>query len=440
MSESLKGDPGSVRTDLGVLCRDIGERVGGTEGERRGLEYMRSRLGAMGLRRPRIESFEFDDCEFGDYRGEAHVGRRKRKLSVRPCEYATSTPRGGVEGELVFMDSAGRAGYGGPELEGKVGLFMGAPMPDPEYLACMCDSGLAAAILVDNRYFSRWPVSLGFPEMWAKQVRAPLFSLPYDQAWRLARSRGPVRVRLWLKAKRKRSRSGNAIADLPGADPRLRSELIYVSGHMDSVRGSVGASDNASGIVFALEVARALRERPLRRSVRFIGYGVEEKLSVGSFRHFQRRARNGMNRAVFGYNGDACGSSLGVTGLLVTGPPGLTRLTRRMGAKLGYTAQVSEGVCPFSDQFALNMMKRPTVWVMRRTHTSGIWFFHSAHDNLAAVDERLIARDAAFAAEFLRRIDSGERLPFPVSVPAAQWREVKENAGQLYGVELKGRP
>lgn len=435
MSESVETK--RVRNDMLVLCRDIGIRVPGSPEEWRGLEYMRDEMAAMGLRRPRIEKFTFDDCAFGDFGGEAIVGKRKVKLQVRPVEYATSTPKGGVEGELVVMDSAARADYGGPELKGKVGLFWGSPMPKLEYLDCLCKSGLAAAINMDHRYHSRWPVSMGYPEMWAKHIRLPIFSLPYEQGWRVGLARKPVRVKLWLRAKRQRSGSGNALADLPGTDPDLRKELIYVSGHMDSVRGSVGASDNASGIAFAMEVARLLAEAPLRRTVRIAGFGVEEKLSVGSFRHYQRRARNGMDRAVFAYNSDSGGTALGVTKLFVTGAPKLRRLVEAIAAEVGYSAAVSDFVCPYSDQFPFNMMNVPSLWVKRSAMAAGDWFFHSAHDNLKAVSSERIAEHAAFAAAFLRRIDKGRRLPFPLSLPRDQWEETREAASDLFRVKIE---
>ena len=426
-----------VHRDMLVLCRDIGVRVPGSPEEKRGLDYMCEQFAEIGLRRPRIEKFKFDDCDFGDYGGEAVVGKRKIKLQARPVEYSAPTPKGGVEGELVVLDSPARCDYGRPDLKGKIGLFWGSPMPKLEYLDYLCQSGLAAALCLDHRYHSRWPVSLGYPEMWADHVRMPIFSLSYEQGWRLGSATGPVRVKLWVDARRMTSESGNALADLPGTDPDLRKELIYVSGHMDSVRGTVGASDNASGIAFALEVARLLAQAPLRRTVRIAGFGVEEKLSVGSFRHYQRRARNGMDRAVFAYNSDSSGTALGVTKLFTTGAPKLRRLVEQTAREQGYPAVVSDFVCPYSDQFPFNMMNLPSVWVKRSAMAAGDWFFHSEHDNLKAVSSGRIAEHAAFAAAFLRRIDKGRRLPFPLSLPRAQWEETREAASDLFRVKIE---
>jgi len=66
----------------------------------------------------------------------------------------------------------------------------------------------------------------------------------------------------------------NLEAQLPGASP---SEAIVIIGaHYDSVAGTVGADDNASGVAAALELARTLHDIRLRRSVRFVFFANEE--------------------------------------------------------------------------------------------------------------------------------------------------------------------
>ena len=54
------------------------------------------------------------------------------------------------------------------------------------------------------------------------------------------------------------------------------SEIIVVGAHYDSVRGSPGANDNASGVAALLEIGRALKGAGLRRTVRLIAFVNEE--------------------------------------------------------------------------------------------------------------------------------------------------------------------
>jgi Zn-dependent M28 family amino/carboxypeptidase len=69
-------------------------------------------------------------------------------------------------------------------------------------------------------------------------------------------------------------RVGNVIAEHIGGS--LRNEIIVVGAHYDSVPGCPAANDNGSGVAAMLELARALRDGQLSRTVRFAGFVNEE--------------------------------------------------------------------------------------------------------------------------------------------------------------------
>ncbi len=54
------------------------------------------------------------------------------------------------------------------------------------------------------------------------------------------------------------------------------SEIILVGAHYDSVGGSPGANDNASGVAALLELGRMLKDAGLRRTVRLVAFVNEE--------------------------------------------------------------------------------------------------------------------------------------------------------------------
>jgi Peptidase family M28 len=54
------------------------------------------------------------------------------------------------------------------------------------------------------------------------------------------------------------------------------SEIILVGAHYDSVPGSPGANDNASGVAALLEISRGFAKRAPARSVRFVAFVNEE--------------------------------------------------------------------------------------------------------------------------------------------------------------------
>jgi len=87
--------------------------------------------------------------------------------------------------------------------------------------------------------------------------------------------------------------SSNVAGIIPGSDPKLGSEVVILSAHLDhlGVRAPVngdaiynGAEDNAVGIASLIEEARRfkLSGKPPRRSVMFLAVTAEEKGLVGS--------------------------------------------------------------------------------------------------------------------------------------------------------------
>jgi len=66
----------------------------------------------------------------------------------------------------------------------------------------------------------------------------------------------------------------NLEAELPGE--AARAEIIVVGAHYDTVQGSPGADDNASGVAALIEIARALRGARLARTVKLVAFVNEE--------------------------------------------------------------------------------------------------------------------------------------------------------------------
>ncbi len=75
-------------------------------------------------------------------------------------------------------------------------------------------------------------------------------------------------------------------------------EIVVVGAHYDSVVGSPGANDNATGVAGVLELARMLRSQQLSRSVHFVAFVNEEPPysytnAMGSRRYAERAASKG---------------------------------------------------------------------------------------------------------------------------------------------------
>jgi hypothetical protein len=88
----------------------------------------------------------------------------------------------------------------------------------------------------------------------------------------------------------------NVIAEIPGIDKKLKTEVVMLGGHLDSWHSGTGATDNAAGCAVAMEAVRILKAvgaRP-RRTIRIALWGGEEQGLLGSHgyvkNHFGDRA------------------------------------------------------------------------------------------------------------------------------------------------------
>jgi len=91
----------------------------------------------------------------------------------------------------------------------------------------------------------------------------------------------------------------NVIAEIPGTDPRLSSEVVLIGSHLDSWHSATGATDNADASASLLEAARILSTlgvRP-RRTIRFALWGGEEQGLLGSRAHVARHYAGDANAA-----------------------------------------------------------------------------------------------------------------------------------------------
>jgi aminopeptidase YwaD len=70
-----------------------------------------------------------------------------------------------------------------------------------------------------------------------------------------------------------------------------RAPLIILGAHFDSVPGSPGADDNASGVAVLLEAARILSGMRLRSQVIFCAFNLEELNMIGSA-HFAKKLKS----------------------------------------------------------------------------------------------------------------------------------------------------
>jgi aminopeptidase YwaD len=92
----------------------------------------------------------------------------------------------------------------------------------------------------------------------------------------------------------------NVAAEIPGTDPD--APRLLVGAHVDTVRGTPGADDNASGVAGVLECARLLAGWRGKSTVELVGFNLEERQGW-TYRVGSRRWAGGARSRGVAYQG-----------------------------------------------------------------------------------------------------------------------------------------
>jgi hypothetical protein len=123
----------------------------------------------------------------------------------------------------------------------------------------------------------------------------------YNMIARMLRRGIPVKLRVNVQARYLTDDPNgyNVVADLPGADPRLKSEVVMIGAHLDSWHSGTGAADNADGVAVMLETMRILKTLGVqpKRTIRVGIWGGEEQGLLGSKAYVKQHFDGDANKA-----------------------------------------------------------------------------------------------------------------------------------------------
>ena len=154
-----------------------------------------------------------------------------------------------------------------------------------EGVAAVIRSSSAPAGLVNNRFDSGLVEfrRIGDP------MPVPFFVIPRDQHSRLlaliAHGGEPqLSLNVTVRYYEDPELHVNLMAEIPGSDPELRDEIVFLGAHLDSVETATGAADNGVGVATSMEVLRIFKSLDLRprRTIRVGLWGGEEQGLLGS--------------------------------------------------------------------------------------------------------------------------------------------------------------
>jgi carboxypeptidase Q len=120
----------------------------------------------------------------------------------------------------------------------------------------------------------------------------PRVSMAYEDGQKLKRliqSGQKVEIALNIKATSsvEDTKGYNVVGEIPGTDPKLKSQLVMLGGHLDSWTAATGATDNAAGCIVMMEAVRLLDSLQLKpkRTIRIALWSGEEQGVYGSYNY-----------------------------------------------------------------------------------------------------------------------------------------------------------
>lgn len=279
-------------TNLQWLCDRIGHRLAGSKGLEAAVVWGQERMKAEGFKNVRAEKVLVPHWERLSERAEL-VGPVRRSLAVLTLGGSVSTPKGGLEAEVLCVGQpADLEKLPEAAAKGRIVLFTGpwkgyGPYSETRVFGASLAAKKGAVAMLLKAYA---PVTLDTPHTGVlhydpKHPGIPAAGLSVEgagQIERLAASGTKVRVRLDLQSRTlPDAESANVIGEILGSDKP--EEIIVVGGHLDSWDVGQGAQDDGVGCVLSMQAAELLQRLGLRprRTIRVVFFTNEENGNRG---------------------------------------------------------------------------------------------------------------------------------------------------------------
>ncbi|HEX3723797.1 MAG TPA: M28 family peptidase, partial [Nitrolancea sp.] len=382
-----------------------------------------------------------------------------------PCAthaFATSTPAGGLEGELVAVGRATAENLAKANVRGKIALIDGIIAPNTNQL--LEESGAAAAIwIAGGRLHER-----GLDPIWGTPTpetahllpKTPSVSVKGEEGPRIkaALEKGPVRVRLHTSVYQDWRQLPLLTGDLrPASDSPEADLFVMFSGHVDS--WYYGAMDNGTANATMLEVGRILSQHrgTLRRGIRFCFWsGHSHARYAGSAWYADNFWHDLYDHCVAHVNVDSVGGNGAV--ILSQGNSmsevrdfvsdvieqiAGQELARRRYGRAGDQSFWGHGIpamlMSLSEQPAENA--DPLLLALHQQISGGAgaggglgYWWHTPEDTVDKIDPEFLKRDATIYTLILNRLVSVPVLPFSYSPVVddlnAVTNAIQEKAGE----------
>lgn len=440
-----------ILDDVTELCDEYGNRFAGTESEARAREFIVSKFRDYGLEGVTIEPCVYTGWRRGSCDLEL-LAPRQRTLTAISMVHAAPTPPAGLEGEVISVGQGTPEEFGelGDQVRGKIAMAtLGSPPGIPplhrvgKYGRAKAAGATAVIFPTEEpvQLIGTGTVSAGYREVGT----LPAIGISHE-TWRylLRQSEiGPLRVRITMdNAFMPNTQTWNIRGDLPGDGSD--SDHILVGGHWDGHDRADAALDNALGLFTALSTARALGrlKGQLRRTIRFVAFGVEETWCVGSTNYVAQHQAE-LDRIALMVNIDGI-SRYSSTHLRLSKREDVSGFLKSLvsEAQLALELTPTDWLPGSSDDWPFLVTGVPTVFCTSNRpaaeQAKGRGLDHTQGDTVDKIDDVRARQASMVLAQFLHEVADAKERPGPKLERAEMFRRL-EAAGVKQELVDQGR-
>lgn len=298
------------------IATEIGPRPGGSAAEFAVAEYIAGELESYGYD-AEVQPFEFEGNRYPNGRIETS------QLTIDGIAMNGSIARE-TSGPLVYAGLGSAEEMQGLDLEGAIVVTDRGVVTFGDKYRNALDAGATGLIVINDADGPLVNATLGIDSTF------PVVGVSAEQGLSLVEE-AEDGVTATLRSEGTISESVNVLARVNGSECTL-----LVGGHHDSVPGTQGANDNASGVSLVLEIARAMAADGLDEGLCFATFGAEESGLYGS-RHMAAEMQAAGEPAVM-VNLDVTGRGMPVEAI---GDADLIALAIEIGDELGIETVLS---------------------------------------------------------------------------------------------------
>ena len=373
-AQSSPASPASDRSanaDVEALVA-FGPRVAGTPVMEQASDYLLAAYRQAGYV-TEVQTFTYS--KFEDHGSTLTLGN-----STLAGRALNNSVAGNLTARLVAVPNVGRTeDFAQVDVQGAIAIVRRGEIRFSEKASNAAAAGAIGLVIVNTE-------SGNFPGALDGETSIPVLSLSSEQGRPLLEQAVPEPVTLNVNTAHRTVTGRNIIAHLVG----VTQPEVVLGAHYDSVAGSPGANDNASGTAVVLAIARHAANRSIARQAWFVAFDGEEDGLHGS----SAFVREADPQFLAGLEGMLNFDMVGVNDeLQAIGADSLTAIAKAADSAIS-TAAESEG----SDHVPFAIAEVPTLFFTRGLEPN----YHSPRDR--QVDPQLLNKTTEVAIDVMEQL------------------------------------